>query len=128
MAKGGARIGAGRKPKHRATAAFKEGLPGPPAWLPADARHFYRHYGRQLEESRVITHADRDTLATYAVTLADIAVLSREIRAKGFQRVLVTEAGVKGNPIVAQYQQAIARSRQLAQDLGLTPGAAAVSR
>lgn len=121
MPKGGPRIGAGRKPKARAVVAFREGLASPPAWLPPAAKAYYRHYGRQLEESRVITHADRDALAMYAATLADIAELTRLTRAKGFQRVLYTEMGVKTNPIVTQYQQAIGRARQLAQDLGLTP-------
>lgn len=121
MPKGGARIGAGRKPKARAVVAFREGLASPPAWLTPAAKAYYRHYGRQLAESRVITHADRDALAMYAATLADIAELTRLTREKGFQRVLYTEMGVKTNPIVTQYQQAIGRARQLAQDLGLTP-------
>ena len=123
MAKGGARIGAGRKPKARTSVAFRAGLAAPPAWLPAVARSYYRHYGRQLEEAGVLTHADRDTLASYAQTLADLAELTRLMRAKGFERVLETEMGVKTNPIVTQHQQAISRSRQLAQDLGLTPAA-----
>lgn len=121
MAKGGARIGAGRKSTHRAVASFRAGLPPPPAWLSVAGRHYYRHYGRQLESSHVITHADRDTLATYAAMLAEIATLTRLINAKGFQRSLVTDMGVKTNPIVTQWQQAMSRARQLAQDLGLTP-------
>jgi P27 family predicted phage terminase small subunit len=100
---------------------FVAGLPSPPAWLTPAARSYYRHYGRQLEASRVMTHADRDALAMYAAELAEIAVLTRLIHAKGFQRSLVTEMGVKTNPIVTQHQQAIGRARQLAQDLGLTP-------
>lgn len=121
MPKGGARIGAGRKARSRETVHFKEGLPSPPAWLSPAARTYYRHYGRQLEEKRVITHADRDTLATCAATLAEIAELSRLTRAKDFKRVLVNEAGAKTNPIVTQLDQAMKRSRMLAQDLGLTP-------
>jgi P27 family predicted phage terminase small subunit len=121
MPKGGARIGAGRKPKHREVVAFKEGLATAPAWLSPAAKHFYRFYGKQLEESRVLTHADRDTLATYAAMLADIAALSREMQKKTFQRVVMSVAGEKTNPIVTQYQQAVSRSRMLAQDLGLTP-------
>ncbi|HMN09286.1 MAG TPA: replicative DNA helicase [Gemmatimonadaceae bacterium] len=74
MPKGGPRIGAGRKPKARAVVAFREGLASPPAWLTPAAKTYYRHYGRQLEASRVITHADRDALAMYAATLADLAV------------------------------------------------------
>lgn len=121
MPKGGPRIGAGRKPKARAVVAFREGLASPPAWLTPAAKTYYRHYGRQLEASRVITHADRDALAMYAATLADIAELTRSMHEKGFKRVLHTEMGVKTNPIVTQYQQAVGRARMLAQDLGLTP-------
>lgn len=123
MPKGGPRIGAGRKPKHRTGVAFQAGLAAPPAWLPAVARSYYRHYGRQLEHAGVLTHADRDTLAAYAQTLADLAELTRLMRAKGFQRTVETLQGVKTNPIVTQHQQVISRARQLAQDLGLTPAA-----
>jgi len=121
MPKGGARIGAGRKPKHREVVAFKEGLATAPAWLSSSAKHFYRFYGKQLAESRVLTHADRDTLATYAAMLADISELNREMQKKTFNRVIFGPGGEKTNPIVTQYQQAISRARMLAQDLGLTP-------
>lgn len=121
MPKGGARIGAGRKPKHRARAQFTAGVAAPPSWLSPAAKAYYRRYGQQLEAAGVITHADRDTLAMYAALLADIAALSRQIHAKGFQRTLVSEVGEKTNPLVTQYQQSIGRVRMLAQDLGLTP-------
>jgi P27 family predicted phage terminase small subunit len=121
MPKGGPRIGAGRKPKARDQAQFEAGLAAPPAWLSPAGRAYYRHYGRQLEASRVITHADRDALAIYAATIADIAELSKAMRAKGFQRVLYTEMGVKTNPLVTQYERAKSQARQLGQDLGITP-------
>lgn len=121
MPKGGSRIGAGRKPKARAAVAFTPGLAAPPAWLPAPARAYYRRYGAELEAAGVLTHADRDTLALYANTLADIAQLTKLMRAKTFTRTIVTELGEKTNPIVTQHQAATSKARMLAQDLGLTP-------
>jgi P27 family predicted phage terminase small subunit len=84
-------------------------------------RSYYRHYGRQLEAGRVITHVDRDALAIYAATLADIAELSKAMRGRDFQRTLSTDTGVKTNPLVTQYERAKGQARQLAQDLGITP-------
>lgn len=82
---------------------------------------FYRFYGDQLAASRAITHADRDTLANYASSLAEIALLSRNIGRVGFKRVVEGPSGVKTNPIVTQHDAAQKRARALAQDLGLTP-------
>lgn len=115
MARGGARIGAGRKRKTETPVYVQHGVPAPPPWLSAVARECYAYYAQQLGDR--MTPGDRDALAAYATALASLARLEAALQAPGFE--VLVDGGV--HPLVVEQRQLLGQVKGLATSLGLTP-------
>ena len=95
-------------------------LPPPPRHLNADERKEYRRVGRQLVGLRVMTAADRDILALFAIAVARVARAEEQIRTSG--EVVKSGAGQPiQNPWLTISQKWAMLAERFAQQLGLSP-------
>jgi P27 family predicted phage terminase small subunit len=88
--------------------------------LNADERKEYRRVGRQLVGLRVMTAADRDILALFAIAVARVARAEEQIRTSG--EVVKSGAGQPiQNPWLTISQKWAMLAERFAQQLGLSP-------
>lgn len=136
MPKGGARLGAGRKPKpgnqKKTTGSkgkggrepqFAVGIPDRPAMLDGDAIACaeWDRKAALLLEQRVLTVADGSVLARYCALYSRLQRIRAQTKTPGFAFVVETDLGPKKNPMVTVETETLRELRMVEQELGLTP-------
>lgn len=97
-----------------------DGIPGPPAWLTADARaEWDRVLPILLNERRTLTIADLASFAHYCTAVGQVAESARIIEREGL--TFTGSSGPKRHPAVAIRSDGMTQARQIAAELGLTP-------
>jgi P27 family predicted phage terminase small subunit len=121
---GGARPNSGHRPVviTRATGVAPVGVPSAPAWLPAEAKAYYRRTARELVAAGVATRLDGTVLAMHAAAWW---------RWQSAERALIEHGpvirGPAGTPVASPYvklaRDAYVETLRTAVELGLTPSA-----
>ena len=113
-------------------AQFAPGEPGMPKHLGKTARTVWKRTVTELTSAGVLSVADRDILAAYAVAVADLETLSARIDKDGLMMEVDSlnrngeATGVKvlrPHPGLKWRQDLLTKVKQLAGELGLTPAA-----
>lgn len=95
-------------------------IPACPRWITGEARAEYRRAGKLLADMRVVTEADRATLAAYAVVYGRWSEAERMVAEKGML-VLGVEKKPIQNPFLSVARQSLDQLIRLCAELGLTP-------
>lgn len=102
--------------------------PAPPSWLSLDAKKEWRRIMPILVKRRILTTADLGSVENYCICIGTAREAERHLQQHGhvFEAFKDTEDGIvsvgmKRNPSSLVLKDAIAASRQLAAELGLTP-------
>ena len=90
----------------------------PPPGLTDDELVFWRYYEPLLAAIKVLTAADRDTLAHHCIGLAQVQAIRTAQRTARYRRVL---ANSRTNPLDAQLRHWLQLTRLSAAELGLSP-------
>jgi len=111
--------GSRSRPRHRRIVDLSpvDGLVPPPG-LTDDELVFWRHYEPLLASVKVLTAADRDTLAHHCIGLAQVQAIRTAQRTARYRRVL---ANSRTNPLDAQLRHWLQLTRLSAAELGLSP-------
>jgi len=123
-----------RKPSLEQEPQFREGAPNAPTWLQREAKAEWKRIAPQLEEAKLLTHADRMALALLCEMWAHWVNLNRAVAENGYTvaRIEMIDIGkdepvpskkVKPNPEVAQFMAATTQVCNLLRAFGLTPQA-----
>ena len=104
------------------------GAPAAPGWLSKDAKAEWRRVMPGLVQRRILTRADLGSLENYCICIGIVREAERHLQKHGhvFESFKDTDdglvsLGMKRNPASLVLKDAIAASRQLAAELGLTP-------
>lgn len=98
----------------------KAGMPTCPTWLTAEAKAEWKRIVPDLTESRVLSKADRATVAAYCQAWADYVEAHKSIVKDG--ATFVTPKGyIAKNPMVTIRNESRLAMLRYAQELGLTP-------
>ena len=122
----------GKRPLNTEEPQPVEGDPTPPSWLSAEAKREWNRWVKSLAPTRMLTHADRDSLTA----LCEAWSLLKEAQAdvvehgatvfeveKTCEDGTVVYARAKANPAVRTMLQSMATIRALAVEFGGTPSA-----
>lgn len=104
------------------------GRPICPAWIPKDAKQVWRAVVPLLEEMRVLTRADRESLTRYCVTFARWRTGERWLAENEWTIEAFDQAGnriVKPHPMVRIVDSLATQLGKLEQVFGLTPSSRA---
>lgn len=126
--------GSRTRPRHKGQPTVAPGAPEPPEKMTAAARAVWAYYAPLLAEARILTAHDREVLALFCESCAQVRDIQREQAAPEYRRVMlsitVDGAGnervrAETNPLDVQLRAWTDKVRLLAADLGLSPMARA---
>jgi P27 family predicted phage terminase small subunit len=109
----------GRRPAIPEAADGLAEIPPPPAWLTAEAKQEWRRVAPELARRRTLLMADLGALERYADAAGEVARCRKAITKDG--DVIAGSRGAMLHPLHRVLQAALAESRRLAAELGLTP-------
>lgn len=110
----------GRKPAN--LSVIEGGLakvPGPPSWLPLEAKKEWRRIVPHLIKRQILTETDMATVETYVLAVGTLRRAQETIAAEG--DTVSTKEGIKRHPAFTTLTQMMSEVRRLAAELGLTP-------
>ncbi|MCO6390559.1 phage terminase small subunit P27 family [Aliihoeflea aestuarii] len=118
----------GTKPKLVISNEAVTKTPAPPSWLSVDAKKEWRRIMPTVVRRRILTTADLGSVENYCICIGTAREAERHLQKHGhvYEAFKDTEdgpvcIGMKRNPSSLVLKDAIAASRQLAAELGLTP-------
>jgi P27 family predicted phage terminase small subunit len=101
---------------------FKAGIPAPPTFLCPSAKREYQRVAKLMKAAgdEYLQMVDLSTLAMYAQGYADVARLTKSIRADG-ESVVSDKGNLYQNPNVGALGAAYARMEKASAKLGFSP-------
>jgi P27 family predicted phage terminase small subunit len=109
----------GAKPAKIAKAQKPFKLGKAPAWFPPDAATEWKRCAPVLNERKILSKGDLASFENYCLCVGQIRDLDRTLQAEGL--IIDTPRGKRAHPAFRLVAVAMAASRLLAVELGLTP-------